>query len=234
MEKLDEASYQLPKTTPFVTELEAKTMRHLNRLITFLFAALALFPGVVLAQSVPALESGTSNSDAEQAKDAKPDPSAASEIDIAEITNKQVYDTVAALAPEFKKCLKIGERTRCLPGGSGPRRPSDNNYYKYYVSYDKYGTVYSVEHGFYDGAGNCGEMDKCVIDVLPDKFDIDFSEIVKTYSDDVQKYGRFEFLYNINSKKITFKHKAPIGSPAQKGERHFEYWQLREKKMSSK
>ncbi len=219
-------------------------MKQLNKLTAFFFAVLALFPGVVLAQSVPALESGTSNSDAEQAKDAKPDPSAASEIDIAEITNRQVYDTVAALAPNFKKCLKIGERTSCLPGGSGPRRPSpggsgprrpsDNNYYKYYVSYDKYGTVYSVEHGFYDGAGNCGEMDKCVKDVLPKKFDIDFSEIVKTYSDDVQKYGRFEFLYNINSKKITFKHKAPIGSPAQKGERHFEYWQLREKKMSSK
>ena len=56
-------------------------------------------------------------------------------------------------------------------------------------------------------------MDKCVEKALLEKFNINFSENIKTFSDNVQKFGWFELVFNVVSKEITIKKSSPVGTP---------------------
>ena len=210
-------------------------MRITDIISALFFAMFALSSGIALAQTDPSAESvpKTTSKPSTESNNAIP-PAADSKMDIETITQKLVYEPVIALAPKLDKCAKKGAETSCPPGGTGHTVGSkiDRSIYKYYITYDEHGVIYSIDNASYDGAGNCGKMDKCVKDALPEKFDIDFSETIKTFPDDVQKYGRFELLYNINSKEISFKHQAPIGSPAQKGERHYSNWVNRQARLN--
>ncbi len=135
------------------------------------------------------------------------------ETDIASITAKEVYEPVIALAPEIDKCYKkVGYKARKSDG------TGDSNSIKIMIDYDEYGVIYGVDsETWYDGGGQHTEkfkaMDKCVKKALPEKFNIDFSENIKIFSDDVQKFGWFELIFNIVSKEITIKNPSPAGTP---------------------
>lgn len=161
------------------------------------FALFSLLPNTVLAQSEPSA----------------PSEKADSKSDINTITQNEVYNPVIALAPEIDKCYK---KAHYDPHQSDGVKGS--NSIKINIDYDEYGVIYVVDsRTFYDGGGQYGEMfikmDTCVKNALPPKFNIDFSEMVKTYPENVQKFGWFELVFNIVSKEITIKNPSPVGTP---------------------
>ena len=171
--------------------------------LALLFAILVL-PNVAFAQSDPSTQSKDN---------IVTEDTTVLETDIVSITTKEVYEPVIALAPEIDKCYKkVGYKARKSDG------TGHSSFIKIIIDYDEYGVIYRVDSNtWYDGGGQHTEkfkaMDKCVKKALPDKFNIDFSENIKSFSDNVQKFGWFELAFNIVSKEITIKNSSPVGTP---------------------